>query len=414
MTRCILIADDEELERRALHKILGEEPGWTLVEASHGLQALEVAGREHPDLAILDIKMPGLDGIGVAERLRREFPEMAIIFLTAYDQFDYARSAVRLQVDDFLLKPAAITEVKETVKRVLSRLSNREDARKTNQEIQDRFDSAVRLVAETLRHDLAEGVPDAGQIARFLDLRGLAGGLSALVELRPLQSGAPVHNVARLAESAFGSDRCVAVADGTGAWVRVLLMGRLGEPLGQQLRAFRERVRADLGVLLVIGVAVPPDGVPDVLGLVNAAHRAATLAHPGNPLLLVTLSPPPEGSGGLRADAPSAAVSRALAVLEARHAEDLSLNEVAEEVGLSPSNLSRQLARSTGRGFADCLAHFRIDTAKRYLQSGNLAVKEVSHLVGFHDPAYFARVFRRHENCSPAEYRHQGPSGAPQ
>jgi two-component system response regulator YesN len=63
-------------------------------------------------------------------------------------------------------------------------------------------------------------------------------------------------------------------------------------------------------------------------------------------------------------------------------------------------------------GFCDCLARIRVERAKAYLASGSVAIKEVSALVGFRDPAYFARVFKRFEGTSPADYRN-GPREAP-
>jgi len=412
MIRKILIADDEEIERRALRRILESEPDWELIEAENGIQALEAAERCRPDLAILDIRMPGIDGIEVAERMRRLYPRMGFIFLTAYDQFDYARSAVRLQVDDFLLKPASGNEIQETVNRVLLRISSQENDQRSSQEARARFDSALRLVADRLRNDLAEGLPDSGQILQFLDLMGLTGGLEALVEVRPVQTGAPLTHVARMAEAAFASGGCVALAEVCGSCVRAILMGQSlsdSRDLPLRIRTFREQVRTELGIPLLAGAALNAQGTVAPLALVRAAHRAATLANQSSPVLVVPVWQGTEDSHGtgsfLDDQAPSLGVSRALQILESRQSEDLSLNEVAHEVGISPSHLSRQLARSTGKGFADCLAQFRIASARKYLRDGSLSVKEVSHLVGFHDPAYFARVFRKHEGCSPAEFR---------
>jgi two-component system response regulator YesN len=96
---------------------------------------------------------------------------------------------------------------------------------------------------------------------------------------------------------------------------------------------------------------------------------------------------------------------RALELLESRHAEDLSLESVAAELAVSPSHLSRVLARFAGMGFADCLARLRVDRAKAYLSSRSVSVKEAASMVGFRDPAYFARVFRRIEGESPVEFR---------
>ena len=103
----ILIAEDESIERRMLRKSLerrfaGEV---TLLEAKNGREAVELALEEKPRVAILDINMPGLTGLEAAQAIRRERLNCVIIFLTAYDNFDYARQAIAVRALDYLLKP---------------------------------------------------------------------------------------------------------------------------------------------------------------------------------------------------------------------------------------------------------------------------------------------------------------------
>jgi len=399
----ILIADDEELERRAIRRILEREPDLEILEAENGLEVLEIVAAGPVTVAILDIKMPGLDGIAVAERLRRDHCDVAVVFLTAYDQFDYARAALRLQVDDFLLKPASATEVVSTIRRVLARVASREGERQSSRAALFRLDSALSLVAQQLRHDLSEGLPDQEQVVKFLDLQGMAGHLQTILECRPTQPCSHLAHVAKLAEAWFSVGETVALAGVRGQTVRVM---RMGETDGRNplplLVKFRETARIESGCSLLVGAAVAaaPMGQPDAM--ITAAHRAATVANLSNPVILVSVGSDERAAGSTHLPP---LVTKALDLLESRMTEDISLNEVAALVGLSPSHLSRQLARATGKGFADCLAHFRIASAKKYLASGKLTVKEVSHLVGFHDPAYFARVFRRLEGRSPADFR---------
>ena len=117
----VLIAEDEQLERDALNHILAGMDGidMDLVLAANGNQALQLAGAGQIDLALLDIRMPGLDGIAVARELRGMWPSIRIIFITAFDHFDYALEALRLGVDEYLVKPAAPDAVRNTVLRSL-------------------------------------------------------------------------------------------------------------------------------------------------------------------------------------------------------------------------------------------------------------------------------------------------------
>jgi two-component system, response regulator PdtaR len=99
----ILIAEDEGLIRLGLQRIL-EEAGHTVDAAEDGLAALELAEARAPDLVILDIRMPRLDGLETAERLFRRAP-VPIIFLTAFGERELIERAARLPVMGYLTKP---------------------------------------------------------------------------------------------------------------------------------------------------------------------------------------------------------------------------------------------------------------------------------------------------------------------
>ncbi|NLF77380.1 MAG: response regulator, partial [Chloroflexi bacterium] len=102
-----LIADDTPLIRSALRNILTRsamdvEP---IFEACDGEDAVRQARRCHPDIVLLDIKMPGMDGLEAASIIRDEFPRTKVVMLTAYDEFSYVYKALKLGVEDYLLKP---------------------------------------------------------------------------------------------------------------------------------------------------------------------------------------------------------------------------------------------------------------------------------------------------------------------
>ncbi len=103
----ILVADDEMIERRVLVKRLRTHCGETcsILEAENGRQVLELWEREKPDVLILDIEMPGITGLAAAEMIRKKDRRLPIIFLTAFDEFDYARKAITVHALDYILKP---------------------------------------------------------------------------------------------------------------------------------------------------------------------------------------------------------------------------------------------------------------------------------------------------------------------
>lgn len=105
----ILIADDEPIERKVIGKTIrgyfGEAVA--LFEAENGREAIAVFREHDCQVAVLDISMPGINGLEAAEEIRRENQTCSIIFLTAYDEFEFAKRAIRVRALDYLLKPSA-------------------------------------------------------------------------------------------------------------------------------------------------------------------------------------------------------------------------------------------------------------------------------------------------------------------
>ena len=110
----VLVVDDEPLARERLERLLGKlQPQAACLFAASGEQALEVVSRENPDLVLLDIRMPGIDGIEVAARLDDLENPPAIIFCTAYG--DHALEALQHQVVAYLLKPVREAELERAL-----------------------------------------------------------------------------------------------------------------------------------------------------------------------------------------------------------------------------------------------------------------------------------------------------------
>ncbi|MDO5406003.1 MAG: response regulator [Eubacteriales bacterium] len=103
----LLIADDEMIERAVLYKTLSRNLGdqCEIFQAENGREALKVYEEKKIQIAILDIEMPGINGIQAAEQIREKDKDCCIIFLTAFDEFAYAKKAITVRAMDYLLKP---------------------------------------------------------------------------------------------------------------------------------------------------------------------------------------------------------------------------------------------------------------------------------------------------------------------
>lgn len=117
----ILIAEDELIERMMLKKALQKMFGETceVLEAENGKRALEIFRSTEVHVVILDIEMPGIKGVEAAEIMRKEKDGFCIIFLTAYDKFEYAKKAIAVHALEYLLKPYSEKELVSVVEEAL-------------------------------------------------------------------------------------------------------------------------------------------------------------------------------------------------------------------------------------------------------------------------------------------------------
>ena len=130
----LLIADDEVIERKVLYKTLQKNVGdqCVIFQAENGRQALRVYEEEKIQIAILDIEMPGINGIEAAQKIREKDKECCIIFLPAFDEFSYAKKAITVRALDYLLKPYDEQElmlvVEEAMRLAAEFQANRQEA----------------------------------------------------------------------------------------------------------------------------------------------------------------------------------------------------------------------------------------------------------------------------------------------
>lgn len=109
----VIVADDEPIERMVVEKIIKKnfEGQLEVVLAENGRMAAELFVEKECQIALLDIEMPGVNGLEAAEQIREKNPDSHIVFLTAFDEFSYAKRAISVRALDYLLKPAAEEEL---------------------------------------------------------------------------------------------------------------------------------------------------------------------------------------------------------------------------------------------------------------------------------------------------------------
>ena len=157
----VLVAEDELIERRVLCKTLRKHLGelCDIFESKNGREALEVFDREQPQIAILDIEMPGINGLEVARKIRESGKDCAILFLTGFDKFSYAKQAISVRALEYLLKPYneqeliyAVEEAMQYASRFTKQASRNEQTAEENPQTKEEGNESLRL--SLIREDI--------------------------------------------------------------------------------------------------------------------------------------------------------------------------------------------------------------------------------------------------------------------
>jgi two-component system response regulator YesN len=342
----VLLVDDEELERKILWLTLqnSDLPITILGEAVNGRDALEKVHLTHPDLIIMDIKMPGIDGIEATKQIKALYPSTEVIILTAYGKFSYSQQAIKAQATDYLLKPIQPQQLIEAVKQALNRLSHK------------KFQPGPAVDFTKLEEQVKAG--DLGEGKRQLALL-----FGNLVKVEPTPSTTLLYS--------FGLRLMVIVLQAAlSAGADPAEVTSIENDLAQDLShiSAHEALKSWGDVLL-----------EKCIGLLGSAIQQHNQA-----LLLIR---------------------KAMDYIEANYADNISLNLVAKHVHLSPAYLSRIFNKKTGVSFTDYLTQVRLKKAKHQLRMSTETIDQIAIVTGFNSSSYFSAIFKKYEGLTPSEYR---------
>lgn len=151
MYRVLLVDDEEDVREGLVVEVDWEALDLRIVGlAENGREALEMAERVEPDIVVTDISMPFMDGLELAKRLRERNPLVKVVILTGYDEFDYARQAVSLSVDEYLLKPFSAGHLTELLTRLRAQMVAEVAEREDVQQLRDHYYTSLPLLQADL------------------------------------------------------------------------------------------------------------------------------------------------------------------------------------------------------------------------------------------------------------------------
>lgn len=169
---CLLIAEDEQMLRTGLAGLPWADQGITLLPpAKNGLQAVETATEHQVDILLTDIRMPGLSGMEVAEFVRGRYPQAEILFLSGYEEFEYAKKAISLQANNYILKPAMPRDILAAVQAAREKILERRTQEQTSRQMRMEIENLAKAASSAQAPENTEGIPteeDAAQVVAYI------------------------------------------------------------------------------------------------------------------------------------------------------------------------------------------------------------------------------------------------------
>ncbi len=528
----ILVVDDEQVMLDSIQRILDQETDILLETARTGREAIDKVQTFHPDLVIMDIKMPGINGLEALSEIRRLDQNVVLVILSAYDNFNYAQEAIKNDVFEYLLKPINKTRIMELIRKVQHHIEKRHFSRLEELEIREKYQKSLPIIENEFIHALTKGLDETGcmKYQELLGVRFQAGffvtvsylteadsideslelqyqtrsRIAALAEdirhlfpcfvgmhkanpivifipvsnylnpnqqeMRELQEGyllkimqrlesykIPVkfrvgvgsiytrsseyrksyHEALQALDSYTESDLCYfndiefhpqydwdpefegymeEILEGVrfGHMQRVeLLCQNLSSKLTVKSNFERDRLLCYLLELILSAYRVSkkvvkskdfaehfPLGCQELSKILDCSTDLEELFDKIK-LRILNLTDFVRKSLEFHI---KASILKAKEIIDHNYHQNLTLEEIARSVSISPFYFCRLFREELGVSFTEYLTKVRLGKAVGLLAQG-LSVKECCFALGYNDPNYFSRIFRKYYQVSPSEYR---------
>ena len=536
----VFLVEDEMVIRRGIkNSIDWEKEGYIFCgEASDGELAYPMIIKEKPDILITDIRMPFMDGLELCKLVKKELPNIKILILSGYDEFDYAKEAIRLGVTEYLLKPIssgklleALNGVSESIRREkedkdLVRKYMEEMRENTEHEKQKFFEQMIAgnlSMADALetgkkyemnlsagmynlllfRFTLGKENRKSGELLGeaeyaieklterleyvFEFQRGVEGWAFLLMADNEEQMSERVKELSKDLEEIMKNYSTIAYFGGIGQ--PVARLRELEESFREAERALAARFTMELNRIISvedIRMAQNVDTLDDIeITSFGEIEKARTMLEkflnngaedeidefvdvyinelPEENLksvlmrqyiimdayiVMMSFCEKIEGIEG-EMQAQSEELKNSMKTIQTLEeiknyirmllkkiigvrdtisgrrysdiieiakdqirktymSDEISLNTIAAEVGMSPSYFSSIFSKEMGKTFVEYLTEIRMDRAKELLMCSSMKTSEIGYEVGYKDPHYFSYIFKKTQNCTPKEFRARG------
>ncbi|CAN7198412.1 response regulator [Paenibacillus sp. LjRoot153] len=390
----VLIADDESIIREGIQSAIDwQQLGLEVVaEAEDGEEALELAHKHNIHILLVDLNMPIMSGMTLIKHMREELPDCKIIIITGHDEFAYAQAAIRLDVDDYILKPvnpAQLTEVLTKItKQMTISMEKEEHLQMASKQIERNFSLLrERFCLEWMDGGLSE--VEIKEQLMFLKMPERAPSTLGVIQWSGNSRGKELLSerdrqlylfaIENIVEELLTPYTLIKFRDHLGMLV-VLLWESV--PV-EKLQKLDEAVQTYLKITIASQFLSVTEGVTGVADVYQQG-RASLYKE-------VHLSP---------------FVRLAKEAIAQRYRDpDITLEQLANEMKVSPVYLGRIFKQEVGIPFVNVLTHTRIKHATHYLNTTDMTIIEISEKVGYDSQHYFSTAFKKVVGIAPIQYR---------
>ncbi|MCL6603584.1 MAG: response regulator [Paenibacillus sp.] len=388
----VMIADDEYIIREGIRQSVDWEGlGLEVVtEAEDGEEALENALKYRIHIALVDLNMPIMHGIELMKRLREQLPACKIIVITGHDEFTYAQESIRLQVNDYILKPADPKQLTQVIRGVRDEL---ESERQKSQHLAQASRQILKnfpLLRERFCQEWLDGNLSQAEIEeqlQFLQLPLVRPELLGIIRWRwEVQNSGMKENERQLFMFAIENIATELLSEYPKAIFRDS-SGLIVVLLWENAEAVLARVEQEVRLNLKIAVEVGIEPVEGEITQLAAAYRKCRVTLSKE----VPLSP---------------LVRRAKQYMLEHYSEyGLTLDSMAGMLQASPVYLSRLFKQELGTSFGAYLTQIRIRKAAQLLNATDMSINEVAERTGYETQHYFSTSFKKQTGVSPLQFR---------
>ncbi len=397
----VLLADDE----LSVIESLKSEISWenlgvkTIYTATDGFQALDIIHNHSIDLLITDIRMPHMDGLELLSTLRKENSQIHCILLTAYGEFEYAKQAFSLGVENYLLKPMQTQELMQSIENALENLYVN---RKNRSEL-FRENILRRWIFGNISSD------ELGEKTIYLDIN-IYQKEYCILAVKKTDSSFVIHTLGQaILQPLSDQVEYCDVWDNDGHYLvligsRKIPYDRICDRIYETIHSFDEHClpRISLGSV-----------VNDRMNLHNSYEQACSLIEqsdqPEIPFQVLTSKPSQnlasEKSSTIDVSSVSPIVSRAIDYIEHHYSEGVSLKEFCAAKNLNAAYVGYLFKKETGTFFNHYLTDFRTQKAIELLCHSGTKISDIGEMTGYTTTSHFITTFKKKTGVSPLKYR---------